>query len=162
MNNTYVSNPDPAISSALNRRTFLIGIGSVAMLLTACGSKLSPEVDRTASEIQEIISAKEVLISDATNLMKTDATLTAPLQVVIDQSRLHIEALSQYSTIRSSPSVAEPREVNLPALASRCAVFSTNNVGLACTLTDSELSRTIALIAASEMQHHALLSGYIE
>jgi hypothetical protein len=94
--------------------------------------------------------------------MKTDATLTAPLQVVIDQSRLHIEALSQYSTIRSSPSVAEPREVNLPALASRCAVFSTNNVGLACTLTDSELSRTIALIAASEMQHHALLSGYIE
>ena len=161
MNNTYVSNPDPAISSALNRRTFLIGIGSVATLLTACGSKLSPEVDRTASEIQEIISAKEVLISDATNLMKTDATLNTPLQVVIDQNRLHIEALSQYSTMSSSPSVAEPREVDLPALASRCAVFSTNNVGLACTLTDSELSRTIALIAASEMQHHALLSGYI-
>lgn len=161
MNNTYVSNPDLAISSILNRRTFLIGIGSVATLLSACGSKSSPEVDRTASEIQKIISSKETLISDAANLIKTDATLTAPLQVVIDQSRVHIEALSQYSTISSSPTVTEQREVDLPALASRCAVFSTNNIGLACAVTDSEISRTIALIAASEMQHHALLSGYI-
>ena len=156
-----MSIPDPAISSALDRRTFLIGIGSAVTLVSACGSKSSPEVDRTATEIQKVISSKEVLISDATNLMKTDATLTAPLQVVIDQNRLHIEALSQYSTMSSSPSVAEPREVDLPALASRCAVFSTNNVGLACALSDSELSRTIALIAASEIQHHALLTGYI-
>ena len=156
-----MSNPDPAISSVLNRRTFLIGIGSAITLLSACGSKSSPEVDRTATEIHKMISSKEALISDATNLMKADATLTAPLQVVVDQSRLHIEALSQYSAISSSPSVTEPREVDLPVLASRCAVFSTNNVGLACALTDSELSRTIALIAASEMQHHALLSGYI-
>ena len=156
-----MSNPDPAISSVLNRRTFLIGIGSAVTLVSACGSKSSPEVNPTAGEIQKIVLSKEALISDATNLMKTDATLTAPLQVVIDQNRLHIEALSQYSSISSSPSVTEPREVDLPALASRCAVFSTNNVGLACALTDPELSRTVALIAASEMQHHALLSGYI-
>lgn len=156
-----MSNPDSTLALVLSRRTFLVGIGSAVTLVSACGSKSSPDVDGIAGEIQKIISSKEVLISDATNLIKSDAKLAAPLQVVIDQSRQHIEALSQYSTFSASPSATEPREVNLPALASRCAVFSTNNVGLACALTDSELSRTVALIAASEMQHHALLSGYV-
>ncbi len=156
-----MSDPDSAFSSLLDRRTFLIGIGSAVTVVSACGSKSSSAVDQTAEEIQKIVSSKETLISDATTLMKAEAQLTAPMQVVIDQNLLHIAALSQYLTLSSSPSATETRVVDLPTLTSRCAVFSTNNLGLACAITDPELSRTVALIAASEMQHHVLLSGYI-
>jgi hypothetical protein len=63
--------------------------------------------------------------------------------------------------VSASPSAPTSQGVDLPALTTRCAVFSTNNMELACKLVDAELSRTVALIAASEMQHFALLSGYI-
>jgi hypothetical protein len=162
VNNTYVSKADRTFASTLNRRAFLIGVGSVTALVSACGVQQgSQALDPTASEIQKIVWAKEALISDAIGLITSDATLSAPLQVVIDQNRLHIEALSRYLTVSASPSALTSQGVDLPALTTRCAVFSTNNMELACKLVDAELSRTVALIAASEMQHFTLLSGYI-
>jgi hypothetical protein len=148
----------------LSRRTFLAGIGSSAVLISACGvNSGAPASDPVAVAIKGIVQSKQSLISDAANLLKREPSLSASLQVVIDQNLIHIEALSPYLPANSSAAVIAPatQEVNLPALATRCAVFSSNNLSLASRLPDAELSRLLALIAGSEMQHHALLSGLI-
>ncbi len=151
-------------SLVLNRRTFLAGITSTVVLVSSCGaSNEIPTVNPAASEIAEIIRAKRQLINDATGLIASDPNLSAPLQIVIDQNLLHIEALTPYLPAASSPSESPLllQEVSLAALTTRCAVLSTNNLNTASTILDAELSRILALIAGSEIQHHLLLTGFI-
>lgn len=153
-----------ATSLVLNRRTFLAGISSTAVLVSSCSiSNDTSVVDTTASEIEDIVKAKRELISDATGLIASDPNLSAQLQIVIDQSLLHIESLTPYLSPGSSPSESAtvPTAISLPAIVTRCAVFSTNNLNTASANSDAELSRILALIAGSEMQHHALLSGLV-
>lgn len=149
---------------AINRRTFLVGLGSATVMLSACGSLSGKvDVDPVSSEISRIIQDKLELVSDAKLLTSTDSKLVQPLQVVIDQNLVHIDALNNFapSTPSASPTDGKGRTVDLPALSTRCEVFSANNINLACSVSDAELSRRLALIAASEMQHHVLLSGFV-
>jgi hypothetical protein len=151
-------------SLKLSRRTFLAGVGSTAVLVSACGVTAgTPAPDPTTTAIEKIVDSKQVLISDATNLIAREPSLGTSLQVVIDQNLSHIAALNQYLPPGSSPSATAlaTQDVGLPALATRCAVLSTNNLSVASGLPDAELSRLLALIAGSEMQHHALLSALI-
>ena len=151
-------------SSILSRRIFLAGLGSTVMLVGACNAKPDASLyDPTATEIAKIVNSKRALIADAVDLMARDPSLSNSLQVVIDQNLIHIEALTPYSPSDSSPAAIAPsaKGVGLPGLATRCAVFSNNNLSLASGLSDAELSRLLALVAGSEMQHHALLTGLI-
>ena len=153
-----------ATSLVLNRRTFLAGISSTAVLVSSCSiSSETPIADPTAGEIEKIVKAKRDLISDATGLILSDPNLSAPLQIVIDQNLLHIEGLLSYLPDGSSPSASATtsQELSLAALVTRCAVFSTNNLNTASAISDAELSRILALIAGSEMQHHVLLTGFV-
>ena len=164
LNNTYVGRLVAITSLVLSRRTFLAGVGSTAVLVGACGvTAEAPASDPAPKEIEKIISLKQILISDATDLIARDPSLGTSLQVVVDQNLIHIAALNSFLTPGSSPSATTTpsRDISLPALATRCAVFSTNNLSVASGLPDAELSRLLALIAGSEMQHHALLSGLI-
>ena len=148
----------------LKRRTFLAGIGSVAVLVSSCGAtKTSNNSSSVESQIKKIIQEKQELIIDAQALLASNPELSSPLQVLIDQNSAHIEALAKYSpsTEQVSPSPGSPQAVDLSALTTRCAVFSTNHLNTACRLNDAEISRVVSLIAGSEMQHHALLTGYI-
>lgn len=164
LNNTYVGRLVTKTSLVLSRRTFLAGIGSTAVLVSACGvNSGSPASDPVADAIEGIVQSKQGLIADATNLLAREPSLGASLQVVIDHNLIHIEALTPHLPTNSSDAAAMPatQEVNLPALTTRCAVFSSNNLSLASDLSDAELSRLLALIAGSEIQHHALLTGLI-
>jgi hypothetical protein len=148
----------------LNRRAFLAAIGSTTVLISSCSFSNEATVsDPVADAIENVVQSKQALISDANRLSATEPTISAALQVVIDQNLLHIEALSPYLSTSAAPLPTESvvPVVNLPALTTRCAVFSTNNLATAISLSDPELSRVLALIAGSEMQHHALLSGLI-
>ncbi|MEY3606825.1 MAG: hypothetical protein RL289_1005 [Actinomycetota bacterium] len=142
----------------------MAGISSTAVLVSSCSiSNDTSVIDTTASEIEDIVKAKRELISDATGLIASDPNLSAQLQIVIDQSLLHIESLTPYLPPGSSSSerATVPTAISLPAIVTRCAVFSTNNLNTASAISDAELSRILALIAGSEMQHHALLSGLV-
>lgn len=164
LNNTYVGRLVTKTPSVISRRTFLAGIGSTAVLVSACGvNSGSAAFDPGADAIKGIVQSKQGLIADATSLLAREPSLSASIQVVIDQNLIHIEALSTYLPANSSAAATAPatQEVNLPALATRCAVFSSNNLNLARNLPDAELSRLLALIAGSEIQHHALLMGSI-
>ena len=148
----------------LNRRAFLAAIGSTTVLVSSCSlAKETPVADPLADAIGKIIQSKQALIADATQLSAADPTVSSALQVVIDHNLVHIEALSPYlsSTATALATETAPQTVSLPALATRCAVFSTNNLSTAISLPEPELSRVLALIAGSEMQHHALLSGQV-
>lgn len=162
MNNTYVSNS--ILHRNLKRRTFLAGIGSVAVLVSSCGTtKNSSDINSIENQIERIIQEKQELIIDAQGLLASNPELSSPLQVLIDQNSAHIEALAKYSpsTEHASPSPSSPEAIDLSALTTRCAVLSTNHLNTACRLAEAELSRVVSLIAGSEMQHHALLTGYI-
>ena len=115
------------------------------------------------NQIERIIQEKQELIIDAQGLLASNPELSSPLQVLIDQNSAHIEALAKYSpsTEHASPSPSSPEAIDLSALTTRCAVLSTNHLNTACRLAEAELSRVVSLIAGSEMQHHALLTGYI-
>ena len=148
----------------LNRRAFLAAIGSTTVLVSSCSFANEATIsDPVADAVEKIVQSKQVLIADAKRLSTTEPTISAALQVVIDQNLVHIEALSPYLSTSATPLPTETvgPVVNLPALTTRCAVFSTNNLATAILLPDPELSRVLALIAGSEMQHHALLSGLI-
>lgn len=159
-----MSNANSSYAFVLNRRAFLAAIGSTAVLVSSCSLvNESPLADPVADAVGKIVQSKQTLIADAIRLSASEPTNGDALQVVIDQNRVHIEALSPYLLTSPTPlpTASATQEVILPALATRCAVFSTNNLATAISLPDPELSRVLALIAGSEMQHHALLSGLI-
>ena len=148
----------------LNRRAFLAAIGSTTVLVSSCSFANEATISApVADAVEKIVQSKQALIADATRLSTSEPTIRAALQVVIDQNLVHIEALSPYLITSAAPlpTVSAAQLVDLPALATRCAVFSTNNLVTAISLPDPELSRVLALIAGSEMQHHALLLGLI-
>jgi hypothetical protein len=148
----------------LNRRAFLAAIGSTTVLVSSCSlANESPIADPIADAIEKIVQSKQALIADATQLSATDPTVSSALQVVIDQNLVHIDALVPYLSTSTAPLATQSATqlVNLPALATRCAVFSTNNLNTSISLPEPELSRVLALIAGSEIQHHALLSGLV-
>jgi hypothetical protein len=148
----------------LNRRAFLAAIGSTTVLVSSCSlANESPIADPIADAIGKIVQSKRALIADATKLSAADPTVSSALQIVIGHNLVHIEALSPYlsSTATALATEVATKPVSLPALATRCAVFSTNNLNAAISLPEPELSRVLALIAGSEMQHHALLSGQV-
>ena len=148
----------------LNRRAFLAAIGSTTVLVSSCSlANESPIADPIADAIEKIVQSKQALIADATQLSATDPTVSSALQVVIDQNLVHIDALVPYLSTGTAPLATQSATqlVKLPALATRCAVFSTNNLNTAISLPEPELSRVLALIAGSEIQHHALLSGLV-
>ena len=148
----------------LTRRKFLVAVGTVTVFVSSCSAgNENPNSDSTSIEIQKIITAKNELISDARQLAQGDPALRKPLQVVIDQNLIHIEALSSFLPLLESPSASPiaSNNVGLPALTTRCEVFSINNLITSRSLPDAEISRVVALIAGSEMQHYALLNGYI-
>jgi len=164
LNNTYVADSKISSQLLLNRRAFLIVAGSVTVFVSSCG--VSGEIsssDSISKEIEKIMKAKNQLVLDARKLLRLNPALRKPLQVVIEQNLVHIAALSSnFPTLESaSANPVNPNEVGLPALTTRCAVFSTNSLIVARSLPDPEVSRVVALIAGSEMQHYALLSGYI-
>jgi hypothetical protein len=148
----------------LNRRAFLAAIGSTTVLVSSCSlANESPIADPIADAIGKIVQSKRALIADATQLSAADPTVSSALQVVIDQNLVHIDALAPYLSTSAAPLATQSATqlVNLPALATRCAVFSTNNLNTSISLPEPELSRVLALIAGSEIQHHALLSGLV-
>ena len=133
-------------------------------MLSACRSLPGLDTGNSVSkQINDVVHAKLELISDAKTLMAANPELSAPLAAVIDHNLLHIEALKPYAldTTSSSPSPAQTKAITLPGLSTRCEVFSSNNLRAASSLSDPELSRLLALIAGSEMQHHELLNGFI-
>ena len=114
------------------------------------------------TDIAQVIADKQMLIADATNIMATSPELTSALQTVIAQNQSHIAVLGNFvATVTPVPSNQPNAAVELADVASRCAVFSTNHLVLACRSSDAEPSRVLAQIAASEMQHHALLTGLL-
>lgn len=141
----------------------MAALGASTVLLSSCGSnKNSKSLAPIYSELEKVVRSKQELISDATWLITSEPAVSIPLQVIVDQNLLHINALSPYVSSGASPSPKVVSEgINLPALAARCNVFSSNNLRLASEVPDAEISRVVALIAGSEMQHHILLAGYI-
>jgi hypothetical protein len=159
-----MSSANSSKAFTLNRRAFLAALGSTTVLVSSCSlSNETPISDPAADAIGKIVQSKQALIADATRLSASDPTVSSALQVVIDQNLVHIDALSPYLSTGATPLATETatQSVTLPALATRCAVFSTNNLSAAISLTEPELSRVLALIAGSEIQHHALLSGLV-
>jgi len=158
-----VSRTNLSNALVLNRRVFLVALGSATVLVSSCGVA-NQTSDPIASAIDQVVQSKRVLIADATALSKADPQISATLQTVINQNLAHIEALLPYLTPEATPlaSATPAPGVNLPALATRCQVFSANHLNAAISLPDPELSRLLALIAGSEIAHHALLSGLIK
>lgn len=151
-------------ASLIARRSFLLGAGAAVTVLSACRSLPGMDTGNSAStKINEVVNAKLELIADAKTLMAVSPELSAPLAAVIDHNLLHIEALKPHAldTTSSSPSPSQTKAITLPGLSTRCAVFSNNNLRAASSLSDPELSRLLALIAGSEIQHHELLNGFI-
>jgi hypothetical protein len=147
-----------AIPITVQRRTFLalVGIG----LVTACTTTKSAAP--LESDIAQVIADKQMLIADATNIMATSPEFTSELQAVIAQNQSQIAVLGNFvATATPAPSNQPNAAVDLAAVASRCAVFSNNHLVVACRSSDAEISRVLAQIAASEMQHHALLTGLL-
>jgi len=134
----------------------LIGVGLVA----ACSSTkpLSP----TESDIAQVITDKQILVFDATSLLASSQELKPALKAVISQNLNHIAVLENFlETAIPTPSSLPTTSIDLAAVTSRCAVFSTSHLIVACRSSDPELSRIMAQISASEMQHHALLTGLL-
>lgn len=151
-------------SLVLSRRNFLAGIGSTAVLVSSCTFPRSdPATNSMVNKVEQIVQAKRNLIADAIQIIDTDPSVRSSLQTVIDQNLLHIDALSQYLPAIASPSTTPmtSQDVGLSGLSTRCALISSENLRTACELPDAELSRVLALIAGSEIQHHVLLTGLI-
>ena len=143
-------------SAALSRRGFLalLGIG----VLTACNSELaiSPQQD---TRLLKVIHEKQELVEQANTLIRTKPKYIGALTVVVTQNLVQISALEAHlPTPEPSQSAIQINEIDISALAKKCLTLSKQHLKLACQISDSELSRTLAQIAASETQHQMLLN----
>ena len=132
----------------------LLGIGA----LTACNSELaiSPQQD---IKLLKVIHEKQELVEQANALMRTKPDYVAALTVVVTQNLTQISALEAHlPTPEPSQSAIQINEIDISALARKCLTHSNQHLKLACQVSDSELSRTLAQIAASETQHQMLLN----
>jgi len=143
-------------SAALSRRGFLALLGISA--LTACNSDLaiSPQQD---TRLLKVIHEKQELVEQANALIRTKPEYVGALTVLVTQNLAQISALEAHlPTPEPSQSAIQINEIDISGLARKCLTLSNQHLKLACQVSDSELSRTLAQIAASEMQHQMLLN----
>ena len=126
--------------------------------LTACNSDLaiSPQQD---TRLLKVIHEKQELVEQANALIRTKPEYVGALTVLVTQNLAQISALEAHlPTPEPSQSAIQINEIDISGLARKCLNLSNQHLKLACQVSDSELSRTLAQIAASEMQHQMLLN----
>lgn len=149
----------------LPRRSFIVLVGGTG-LLVASGGKLQPEPEVSAEElgVRVIIKEKSKFIMAAIALAAANPNYASPLKIVVEHNELHIAALTKFVTL-ALPETSEgaiPEAVSsLPRLSAQCAEFSASHLDFACSGIAPELSRTLGLIAGSEIMHHAFLNALL-
>ena len=152
-----------SFSNPLRRRSFLAILGSAGFLVSSCAwTKGKPEISAQELAVQGVIAEKTQLITEAKALANSSLLFAPALKVVAEHNEIHISALAKFMPtskpqISASP-ILDPG-INLAELSAKCATFSDSHLELACSDLDAELSRTLALIAGSEITHHALLKA---
>lgn len=149
----------------LARRSFIALVGGTGLLVVSCG-KLRPEPEVSAEElgVRVIIKEKSKFITAAIALAAANPNYASPLKIVVEHNELHIAALTKFATL----AIPEPSESaipeavsSLPRLSAQCAEFSASHLDFACSGITPELSRTLGLIAGSEIMHHAFLNALV-
>lgn len=159
MNNTYVTN----LQKNLPRRSFLALVGFTGFLVVAW-RKVAQEPEISAQElgVQAIIAEKTRFMLAANTFAASNPIYAPALQVVVEHNALHIAALTKFAfhgVSEISASAIPEVGLSLPKLSAQCAAFSTNHLEFACSGIAAELSRTLGLIAGSEIMHHAFLNA---
>lgn len=159
MNNTYVT----SLQKNLPRRSFLALLSCVGFLVASCGKVAQkPEVSAQELGVQSIIAEKARFILAANTFAASNPTYAPALQVVVEHNALHIAALTKFVPIaapEASASAIPEFGLSLAKLSAQCAAFSNNHLEFACSGIAAELSRTLGLIAGSEITHHAFLNA---
>lgn len=152
-----------SFSSPLRRRSFLAILGSVGFLVSSCAwTKGKPELSAQELAVQNVITEKSQLIAEANALANSSSLFAPALKIVAEHNELHISALAKFIPTAAPQVSASPAldlALKLPEISAKCASFSNSHLLLACSDVDAELSRTLALIAGSEITHHALLNA---
>ena len=161
MNNTYVTN----LQKSLPRRSFLALLSCTGFLVASCG-KVTPEPEISAQEVglQAIISEKTRFILAANTFAAANPMYAPALQIVTEHNALHIAALAKFASgaaPEASASAIPEVGLTLGKLSAQCAAFSNSHLEFACSGISAELSRTLALIAGSEIMHHAFLNSIL-
>lgn len=161
LNNTYVT----SLRADLSRRTFLALLSAAGLLVASCGKKAQePEISAQELGLQGIIAEKTRFIL-ATNTFAASNPIYAPaLQIIAEHNALHIAVLTKFASLGApEPSTSAIPEVGLTLgkLSTQCAEFSNSHLEFACSGIAAELSRTVGLIAGSEIMHHALLNSIL-
>ena len=140
----------------LARRSFIALVGGTGLLVASCGKlRLEPEVSAEELGVLVIIDEKSKFITAAIALAAVNPNYASPLKIVVEHNELHIAALTKFES-------AIPEAVSsLPRLSAQCAEFSASHLDFACSGITPELSRTLGLIAGSEIMHHAFLNALL-
>lgn len=150
-------------SSPLRRRSFLAILGAAGFLVSSCAwTKGEPEISAQELSVLGVTAEKTQLITEAYALANSNLLFAPALNVVAQHNEIHISALAKFmppATTQISVSPILDPGIGLAELAAKCASFSDGHLKLACSDIDAELSRTLALIAGSEIAHHALLTA---
>lgn len=149
----------------LPRRSFIALVGGTG-LLVASGGNLRPEPEVSAEElgVRAIIKEKSKFIMAAIALAADNPNYASPLKIVVEHNELHVAALTKFAAlaIPETSEGARPDAVSsLPRLSAQCAEFSASHLDFACSGITPELSRTLGLIAGSEIMHHAFLNALL-
>jgi hypothetical protein len=149
----------------LARRSFIALVGGTGLLVASCGKlRLEPEVSEEELGVQVIIEEISKFITAAIALAAVNPNYASPLKIVVEHNELHIAALTKFSTLaipKPSESAIPEAVSSLPRLSAQCAEFSTSHLDFACSGITPELSRTLGLIAGSEIMHHAFLNALL-
>lgn len=150
-------------SSPLRRRSFLAILSAAGFLVSSCAwTKGEPEISAQELAVRGVVAEKTQLMTQANALANSNSLFAPALKVVAQHNEIHIYALAKFmptATPQNSFSPILDPGINLAELSAKCASFSDSHLELACSDLDTELSRTLALIAGSEITHHALLNG---
>ena len=158
LNNHYVTN----LQIAIPRRSFLALLGVTGLITASCARTSVPYISSQDVAIKTVIAEKTQLILAATSLAVNNPAIAFPLKVVSDHNLMHISALTEFlpsADPEANASSSSGIAIDLPALSNKCLQFSNRHLELACSNVDAELSRTLGLIAGSEIMHHALLNS---
>ena len=161
MNNTYVT----SFQTNLQRRSFIALISGTGLLVASCGIVRSePEVSAEEAGVQGIIAEKSKFILAANSVAVASPIYASALKVVVEHNELHIAALTEFALLevpQISSSATPEGLLTLSRISAQCSAFSTRHLEFACSGVTPELSRTLGLIAGSEIMHHAFLNGIL-
>lgn len=159
MNNTYVT----SLQKNLPRRSFLALLSLTGFLVASCGKVAQdPEISAQEFGVQAIIAEKTRFILAANTLAASNPIYAPALQVVVEHNALHIAALTKFAFLGVPDASALPEiGLTLGKLSAQCAAFSNSHLEFACSGIAPELSRTLGLIAGSEIMHHAFLNAIV-